>query len=183
MEPTDWFRVRHREPFPAEAVASFRASCAVYRARMEAILEHWSSLPTIASGPKPVVAFFEPEVSGDGRVMSLPVRIEGRTLGCRSLFQSTAGQELHAYLPLSVVLEIEVGVTEPAFDGPGLRHDWWNPHRDSSMAPEEALRQLGFRLEQTSHAGVRHVVPGWGRRIHWWVARLGTRLRGRRTRR
>jgi hypothetical protein len=184
VEPTDWFRIRHREPFSEEAVAAFRASCAVYRAKMEAILQHWDGLPTVRTTPKPEVTFFEPEVSADRRTMSLPIRVERMTLGSRSLFQSTASRELYAYLPFPVIQGIEVGLTEPALDGPGWRNDWWDPHRDNSIGPEEAFRMLGFRVKpDPEHPGRAYAVPGWRRRLQWFVSGLGQKWRGRRTRR
>jgi hypothetical protein len=168
--------VRHRDPFSAEAVAAFKASCAVCRAKMEAILQHWDELPAIGNTPKPTVVFFEPEVSDDGRVMSLPVRIDRKTLGSRSLFQSTASRELYAYLPASVIPDVEVGLTEPAFEGSGWRNDWWNPHRDNSIGPEEAFRRLGFKIQNDpDNPGVRYAVPGWRRRVQWLASRLARR--------
>ena len=173
MEPTDWFRIRHPDPFSREAVAAFRASCVIYRARIQAILQHWDELPTVGTGPKPVVTFFAPEISRDGRVLSLPVRIENKTLSSRSLFQSTASRELYAYLPVAVIVGIEVGLTEPALQGSGWRNDWWNPHQDNSMKPEEAFRKLGFTIKANPESpGRAHVVPGWRRRFQWFIAGL-----------
>jgi hypothetical protein len=173
VEPTDWFRIRHADPFPPEAVIAFRASCAIYRNKMEAILHHWGDLPTVGNGPKPVVTFLEPEVSDDGRVLSLPVRVENMTLGSRSLFQSTASRELCAYLPVPVIFEVEVGITEPALDGSGWRNDWWNPHKDNSIKPEEAFRRLGFTVKaDPEHPERVYAVPGWRRRFQWFIAGL-----------
>ena len=172
VEPTDWFRIRHADPFPPEAIAAFNASCAVYRAKVEAILQHWDALPTIRTHQKPVVVFFDPEVSGDGRVLSLPMRIENQTLGSRSLFQSTATRELHSYLPISVMIGIEVGLSEPALQGAGVRHDWWNPHKDNSVGPEEAFRKQGFTLEPDPAGTGSILIPGWRRRLQWLFAGL-----------
>lgn len=171
VEPTDWFRIRHRNPFSAEAIAAFRAACAVYRAKTEAILEHWAELPAMRSSPRPTVRFFEPEVSDDGRVLSLAVRVEHRTLSARALLQSTATRELHQYLPFPLVAEVEVGVTEPALEGAGWRNDWWNPNRDNSITGDEAARRLGFSLEKDAqHPGVARLVPGWRRRLQWLIS-------------
>ena len=99
MTPTDWFRVRHKTPFSQDAVAALRASCAVYRAKVEALLQHWDDLPTLRTTARPHIVFFDPELSPDGRVMSLPVSFEPRTLNTRALLQYTATRELHQYLP------------------------------------------------------------------------------------
>jgi hypothetical protein len=56
VAPTDWFRVRHAEPFSDEAVAAFEASCAIFRARMEATLQQWERLPLCRATPRLEVA-------------------------------------------------------------------------------------------------------------------------------
>jgi len=143
---------------------------------MEAILQHWDELPTVGKGPKPVVTFLEPEVSEDGRVLSLPVRVENKTLRSRSLFQSTASRELYAYLPLPMIFGIKVGLTEPALEGSGWRNDWWDPHKDNSMKPEEAFRKLGFTMKaDPEHPGRAYAVPGWRRRFQWFIAGMRRR--------
>ena len=151
MEPTDWFRIRHADPFPPEAVAAFRASCSIYRAKMEAVVRLWRDLPSLATTPAPVVTYFEPEVSADGRVLSLPIRLENKVLGSRALFQSTASRELVSWLPIMQLVGVEVGLTESAFEGEGWRHDWWDPHNESSMKPEEAFRALGITIRGAGH--------------------------------
>jgi hypothetical protein len=181
VNATDWFRIRHREPFSEETFATFRASCAVYRAKLEAIFENWESLPTVGTTPKPTVHFLEPELSEDRRVMSLPLRVEGMTLGSRSLLQQTASRDLYAYLPFPLVAEIEVGLTERAFSGDGWREDWWNPHKDSSLSPKEAFGRLGYRVHKLPFTGQSVVLPAdtsLGSRLlavlrSWWEARRG----------
>lgn len=172
-EPTDWFRIRHRDPFSEEAFATFRASCAVFKARLEAMLEHWDDLPTMRRTVKPTVHFLEPELSEDRRVMSLPLRVEGMTLGSRSLIQQTASQDLYAYLPFPLVAEVEVGLTEAAFSGEGWRHDWWKPGQDASISSKQALRRLGFRVVEDPHnPDQKLVVPDLWRRLTGFLGRL-----------
>ena len=182
VQPTVWFRVRHRDPFSEEAFATFRASCAVYRARLQAMLEHWENLPTNARTAKPTVHFLEPELSEDRRIMSLPLHVEGITLGSRSLIQQTASQDLYAYLPFPLVAEVAVGLTERAFEGPGWRHDWWNPGADNSISPEGAFARVGFRVHKVPFSrGQSVVLPDTTsvvRRVlaivrAWWDARRG----------
>jgi hypothetical protein len=175
-EPTDWFRVRHPDPFPEDAVVAFRASCAVYRAKVEAILQHWDEMPLLRTVPKPEVLFLDPEVSKDRRVMSLPVHVGNKTLGSRSFLQSTASLDLCSFLPFSVIPDIEVGLTEPAFEGSGWRHDWWSPHKDNSIKPEELFRRSGFTLKpDPANPGISYVVPGLRRRVQWFLYRLMNR--------
>jgi hypothetical protein len=148
--PTDCFRVRHDQPFSAEAFGVFVASCSIFRARIEAHLAHWSAIPSTKAVSKPSVSFFPPELSADRRVMSLPVRVQGQTIGSRSLLQLSAAAELHVHLPPPLWLEVEIGVTEPGFEDPRvLRHDWWDPKRP--MQPPTPgmvgeIRQKGGRV-------------------------------------
>jgi hypothetical protein len=145
MEPTDWFRIRHSEPFSEAAFRAFQASCSIYRARIEATLEHWTNLPTEQNVPKPTVEFFPPELSEDRRVMSLPVRVENKTLGSRALLQYSASAELYGYLPFPLAGQVEVGVTEPSFSAGGKwRNDWWNPNTDNTVSWDEAQKLLGM---------------------------------------
>jgi len=140
---------------------------------MEATLKHWYELPMTSKLPKPSFLFFDPEVSTNGHVMSLPVRVENETLGSRAILQYSASKELYQYLPSTLAGEIEVGLTEPASDGIGWRHDWWNPHKDRSIGPMEAFRRLGFRMEDDpDNPGNARLIPGWRRRIQWLLWRL-----------
>jgi hypothetical protein len=147
---------------------------------MEAILEQWSGIPSLAKVQRPHVVFLAPEWSSDRRVMSLPIRIEGQTLGSRSLFQTSAASELHIYLPASVLLDVEIGVTEPAIDGSGgWRHDWWNPWRPMpGPSPEmlQDIRRRGGRVVDAEELpDILAPVRGWARfkrrlcrRVHGW---------------
>jgi hypothetical protein len=92
------------------------------------------------------------------------------------MLQSTASRDLYAYLPFSVIPEIEVGLTEAAFEGPGWRHDWWSPHKDNSMGPEEAFRRAGFTIKaDPAKPGLSYAVPGLRRRLQWFLYRLMNR--------
>ena len=165
--PTDWFRVRHEKPFSEDAYAAFRASCAIFQARVEATLENWTQIPSLAKLPKPKITFLQPELSSDARVMSLPIRLEGQTIGCRSLLQTAAAAELHMHLPPPVLLEVEIGVTEPAFDSHSQwRHDWWDPWRPRNDAPSPELlndiRRRGGRVVTADELpDVLAPVRGW----------------------
>ena len=67
---------------------------------------------------------------------------------------------------------IEVGLTEPALQGGGWRHDWWDPKKDSSIGPAEAFGHLGFNLKaDPQHPGEVRVVPGLRRRLQWFFNR------------
>jgi hypothetical protein len=165
--PTDWFRVRHDAPFSEAAYAAFRAGCAIFQARIEATLENWAQIPSLSNLPKPKIAFLEPELSADRRVMSLPIHVEGQTIGSRSLLQTAAAAELHLHLPPPVLLEVEVGVTEPGFDASSQwRHDWWDPWRPRNDAPSPELladiRRRGGRVVTGDQLpDVLAPVQGW----------------------
>jgi len=108
--------------------------------------------------------------------MSLPVAVEGMTLGSRALLQITASQDLLAYLPFSAIPDIDVGLTESAFEGSGWRNDWWDPHRDNSIGPDEAFRRLRSKtvpegpcraLVVAAGASGCFVCTGVGGRVTW----------------
>jgi len=175
--PTDWFRIRHVEPFSDEAFAAFRGACAILRARIEATLENWSLLPNYRDVPRPTVRFFPPERSADARVMSFSVCVVGQTLGSRHLLQSAAVQ-LHHELPMPLPLEVEVGVKEPALDGrPGAwREHGWDPKRRPPPVSAEtidALRKAGARVVHADDLpDVLDPVHGWRR----WKRRFCSRM-------
>ena len=176
--PTDWFRVRHEKPFSEDAYAAFRASCAIFQARVEATLENWTQIPSLAKLPAPKITFLQPELSSDARVMSFPIRVEGQTIGCRSLLQTAAAAELHMHLPPPVLLEVEIGVTEPGFDSRSQwRHDWWDPWRPRNDAPSPELlndiRRRGGRVVTADELpDVLAPVRGWA----WLRRRICRRL-------
>jgi hypothetical protein len=165
MEPTDWFRIRHAEPFSDEVFGVFKASCAIYAARIEATLAYWDTLPLTNTLPKPSITFLPAELSEDRRVMSLPIRVERQTLGSRSLLQSSAPDELRAYLPFPLAAQVEVGLTEPSPTRDGdWRHDWWNPNRPLGVPGEQVLRDMGI-------TPVPLRPPRMGK-VRYWLCRL-----------
>ena len=175
--PTDWFRVRHVEPFSETAIAALEAGCAIFRARIEATLQQWAAIPSLARIAKPRITFFPVEVSSDRRVLSLPVRVEGQTIGSRSLLQTSAAGEIHMHLPPPVLMEVELGVTEPAFDGSeGWRNDWWDPWAPSSGPPPEVLKEIrehGGRIVSADDLpDLLAPVRGWA----WLKRRICRRL-------
>ena len=189
--PTDWFRVRHDAPFSEEAYAAFSAGCAIFQARIEATLENWEQIPSLAKVTKPEIIFFQPELSSDRRVMSLPIRVEGQTIGSRSLLQTAAAAELHIHLPPPVLLEVEIGVSEPGIDSRSQwRHDWWDPWRAESHPPSpellDGIRRRGGRVVDADELpDVLAPVRGWAwleRHICRRLSRLSRWLQERRRR-
>jgi hypothetical protein len=165
MEPTDWFRIRHTEPFSDEVFAVFKASCAIYAARIETTLANWDTLPLTKTLPKPEISFFPAEVSEDRRVMSLPIRVERQSLGSRSLLQSSAPDDLRAYLPFPLAAEVEVGLTEASLTRDGdWRHDWWNPNKPFGVSGEQVLRNMGITPVP--------LRPPRMSKVRYWLCRL-----------
>jgi hypothetical protein len=113
----------------------------MYRARVQALLENWEHLAPTKGTPIPSIEFFRPELSADERIASLPLRMEGVTLGSRSLLQEAA-RDLYVFLPIAFKLDVEMGVTEPSAQGGGSRHDWWNPHQSIPGPSEEILSEI-----------------------------------------
>ena len=144
----------------------------------EATLENWAQIPSLAKVPKPKIVFLQPELSTDRRIMSLPIRVEEQTIGSRSLLQTAAAAELHMHLPPSVLLEVEIGVTEPGLDSRSQwRHDWWDPWRPTSHPPSPELlddiRRRGGRVVAADELpDVLAPVRGWA----WLRRRICRRL-------
>jgi hypothetical protein len=109
--------------------------------RVLALLENWEDLAPTKGMPKPMIAFFQPELSADELVASLPLRVEGVTLGSRSLLQEAA-RDLYVFLPMAFMLKVEMGVTEPSAQGGGSRNDWWNPHEGVAGPSDEILSAI-----------------------------------------
>jgi hypothetical protein len=84
MPPNRWLHLRRREGFTPEAFERFRAHCRVVRAYVEAVLENWSHFE---SYPAPRYEFYEPELSADRRIATLPLGGE-QTLGTRNQARS-----------------------------------------------------------------------------------------------
>jgi len=123
-KPNRWMRLRHPNGFTDELFAQFCAHCRIFRAYVEAALDEARCFPL---GPASYV-FFEPELSADRRVASLPLGGTS-TLGSRHSFENMSSFMLWHRLPLTFRERLEEGLTEDIGDGRGLQTNWREPTR------------------------------------------------------
>ena len=128
-KPNRWLHVRNRRGFTPEQFECFKAHCRVWRAYVEAVLADWRHFETYDA---PRYEFFEPELSADKTVATLPLGGEW-TLGTRSFFEDASSRLLWEWFPLSFQLEVEEGLTEPApADASRNQTNWRKPLGSSS---------------------------------------------------
>lgn len=107
--PNRWLHVRHPSTFSAEEFELFKALCRVFRAYVEASLAEWLLL---GGHEAPHYEFFEPTLSSDRKVATLPVGGEW-TLGTRAEFENFKSYMLWERFPLPLRFQLEEGITEP----------------------------------------------------------------------
>ncbi len=117
--------LRHPEGFSDDMFKRFESGCSLFRALVETTLSEWTSLPD--AGAERVIGqyqFSAPELSGDRRIVSLP--IDGTwTLGSRAAFENASAYLLRAFLPTEFKRHVEEGLTE---SGTGdTRTHWRRP--------------------------------------------------------
>jgi hypothetical protein len=110
-EANRWLHVRHPRGFTPEQFDCFKAHCRVWQAYVEAVLREWEHFRDY---PAPRYEFFEPTLSADRRVATLPVGGEW-VLGTRAEFENAGSRLLWERFPLEFQLELEEGITEPDF--------------------------------------------------------------------
>lgn len=133
MAPNRWLHVRHPDGFSAAQFDRFRASCRVFRAYVETALTEWVALEGDA-GPR--YEFYEPELSADRTVATLPLGGAG-TLKTRHDFEDLRSVMLWEWFPASFIAKIEEGITESVtgtrtttWRKPALRIPGWHRARD-----------------------------------------------------
>ena len=109
-EPNRWLHLRHPQGFTDEDFERFRAHCEVWQAYVSAVLANWSLLVT-NTGQAPNYIFFEPELSPDRKIATLPVGGDSN-LGSRSMFENGASRMLSEYFPWDFKQQLEEGLTE-----------------------------------------------------------------------
>lgn len=123
MAPNRWLHVRHPRGFTEEQFACFKAQCRIWRRYVESVLAEWRFLERY---PAPSYEFFDPELSADRKVATLPVGGEW-TLGTRADFEDAHARLLWERFPLELKLELEEGLTEPDPRDSRREHTNWRP--------------------------------------------------------
>jgi hypothetical protein len=120
VSPERWMRLRHPDGFAPERFDEFCALCRIFRAYVEASLAE----PAIFDFGSPSYVFFEPELSADRTIASLPLGGQP-TVGSRAHFENGSSWMLWHLLPVAFRAELEEGLTEDI--GNGLRTNWRKP--------------------------------------------------------
>lgn len=120
--PNRWLHLRHPDGFSEQDFVQFQAHCRIWRAYTQAVLAEWTVLePKHANVPRYV--FFEPTLSEDRRVATLPVG-GAWTLGSRLTFENAASHLLSDFFPLQFKLNLEEGLTETIDASKGPTTHW-----------------------------------------------------------
>lgn len=120
LKPNRWLHLRHPEGFDEQRFSAFQAHCEVWKAYCQAVLREWSALP-LMQGDAPRYVFFDPDISDDRFIVSLP--LGGTiTLDSRSVLENGASELLWQFFTIEFLLDLEEGITED--HGSGLVINW-----------------------------------------------------------
>ncbi|ACY14218.1 hypothetical protein [Haliangium ochraceum] len=109
-QPNRWLHLRHPRGFDDAHFAIFRAHCEIWKAHCVATLKQWRHLP-LMSGEAPGYLYFDPTLSSDRRIASLPIGGD-YTAGSRATFENASSKLLWQYFLLDFQLELEEGLSE-----------------------------------------------------------------------
>jgi hypothetical protein len=123
LAPNRWLHVRHHGGFSSDQFDIFRAHCRAFRAFVEAALSEWALL---GRGPAPKYEFFEPELSTDRTIASLPLGGE-QTLGSRYAFEDWRSFMLWEWFPVAFIQQLDEGITEMVGEATLAPTNWRRP--------------------------------------------------------
>lgn len=145
-KPNRWLFLRHPEGFDDQMLETFRASCKVWQAKIEAILEGWDHLSPYHKMLKPSYEFFPIEVDDEGKIVRLPLG-GNLSYGAAKTFEDAFPSELFEFFPMWFQLDLDWGMqgaprplktirwapVQPAWDRNKLRnqHFFRRPSDDS----------------------------------------------------
>jgi len=107
MVANRWYYLRHLEGFTPDLFECVRSGWMKWKTHVEASIRHWPHVG-MRGVPPPDYEWFEPGVSEDRTLVTIPVGGEG-THGSYHLFEETPPGDFHAYLPLWFRKDLEVG--------------------------------------------------------------------------
>ena len=122
MAPNRWMQVRHPRGFSAEQFELFRASCRMFRAFVEAALAEW---PLLTGEPPLRYEFFQPELSADRTIATLPLG-GAETLRSRHAFEQWRSTLLWEWFPTEFIAELEEALVGSS-NGVRLEGAWRRP--------------------------------------------------------
>jgi hypothetical protein len=134
MAADRWLHLRSSAPWSAEMFDRFRSGCRLWQAHVQAVCRE----PCADLGAADY-EFFEPVLSGDRLVATLPVGGPW-TLGSRSKFENIASYLLREFLPHEFCRDLEEGLTEPDASDPTKNStSWRKPSEPIARAVARAL--------------------------------------------
>jgi hypothetical protein len=123
MAPNRWLHLRHPKGFTEEQWAQFLAHHRLWRAHVDALLADWPLLGGNGSAA-PQYEFFAPTLSPDRCTVTIPIGGDW-SVGSRFMIENSCSRYLWEYFPVTFMLGLEEGLTEPVLDNPEtLRENW-----------------------------------------------------------
>ncbi len=110
MSHKRWLHIRHPDGFPPERFEQFRAHCSVMQAYVKSLLANWIEIGA-GTQPAPYYIFYEPELSEDRKIATLPLGGEW-TIGSRAIIENECSKMLWQFMPISFTINLEEGLTE-----------------------------------------------------------------------
>ena len=123
-KPNRWLHLRHLAGFNEERFAEFEAHCRIFEAYVQMALsnaQHLSNLKRSIGDSAPQYIFFQPKLSDDRKVATLPIG-GNNTLGTRAMFENGLSWMLWYHMPNEFKKDLEEGITEDF--GSGEHTNW-----------------------------------------------------------
>jgi len=127
QKPNRWLHLKHPDGFDDERFAEFEAHCRIFENHVKAVLGNAQYLSNLkrSVGETPIrYVFFQPELSDDRKIATLPIGGEN-TLGTRANFENGLSWMLWYYMPVGFKRDLEEGITEDF--GTGKHTNWRKP--------------------------------------------------------
>lgn len=126
-KPNRWLHLKHPDGFDDELFAEFEAHCRIFENHIQTVLGNvhhlWNLKRSVGETPVRYV-FFQPELSSDRKIATLPIGGEN-TLGTRASFENGLSWMLWYYMPVGFKRDLEEGITEDF--GTGKQTNWRKP--------------------------------------------------------
>jgi len=122
MAPDRWYYLKHPSGFTPDLIDCVRSGWQMWKADVEATIRHWRHT-ALSRSQSPDYEFYEPEMSDDGLVVTIPVGGAG-SYGSYHLFEETIPGSFHRYLPQWFLVDLERGRKDTAGWFPELS---WSP--------------------------------------------------------
>ena len=103
IKPNRWLRLKHSDGFDQVLFDKFVDHCHLFQLYVEALINSTTNLPNIENVN---YIFFDPELSQDKKIASLPIGGE-RNIGSRSIIENELSWMLWRYMPVDFKNNLE----------------------------------------------------------------------------